>query len=120
MTEKFYHPDDQWTPINKPDDPCQMPNCQCKKHQFPFHFMREDGLPTGTLSRWCTKHTIEKGLCIRCSLLEIWHKDVGMCRSCERIVNAKLKSFNMSARDWTREMLKLSEETPSPYLININ
>jgi len=114
--DSYRHEDDVWTPINKPTDPCQISGCQLKKHKFPFHYIRQDLQPSGTLSRWCLKHTIEKGFCHHCGKPEIASKYTGMCRDCQRLM--MLAGF--SPRGITDKLLQRSENDPSPYIITIN
>lgn len=113
----YHHPDDIWSPINKPTDPCQIQGCQCKKHNFPLHHLHQQGQGTGTLSRWCLVHTIEKGFCHRCGIMEIWHKDIGMCHTCEKDMMIKCASEGVTVKQFVDEMIKRSKNDLSPFRV---
>jgi hypothetical protein len=115
------HEDDQHSPFLKPTDPCQVEGCTLQKHIFPHHRLKQYTGVHG-LSRWCAKHTIEKGFCLRCGTNEIAHKDTGMCRACERIIDyqASVVAPGLTAKDLTRQLLKESAERPATYRVNLD
>lgn len=113
------HQDDIQSPINKPTDPCQIPGCQLKKHNIPLHHLHQQGQDSGTLSRWCIVHTIAKGFCHRCGTYEVWHKDTGLCRICEREMKVICDKEGVTVRAFVQEMIRRAKNDPSPFIINI-
>jgi hypothetical protein len=117
------HPDDQWSPLQKPTDPCQISGCKLMKHKFPFPEKIIQQMPgAGSLSRWCISHTIDKGFCIRCGKMEIANRAAGMCKACEKTVNfiCEQNAPGYTAKDITKELIRRSGVKPATYVVNLD
>lgn len=118
---RVIHKDDEQSPFLSPLDPCQEPGCKRRKHIFAEHHNKRFAGVHG-LSRWCCKHTIERGFCIRCAAPRIAHLDTGMCLQCEQTVNqlGRLYAGGANAKDVLREILRREGGEISPYEIRLD